>query len=419
MSLSQRPVLRHVAPRLSHEPDRGCINWLSPARPQKTRRGHAWSVADGAAEQIAREGDELFEPERFVAQFGSERVDFGCLGFVQIVVACDDCDRGIGESGNCANCAEKLKAIGQGHPQIKDDRVRVMRLGQGQALVGRMRRPYLIPFEAKHPRKCVCHADVVVDNQHASCGRVIAGGHDLLWDAVDLSSRRTQYLVLYFSRFAPLPEVLLSPILLRPVREQLEHDRVIRLLQSKYKRKFEVAINVGNEQGTPVTIGQLPWYADLVLQSAERGRKVLGVVEVETAESVNKVEAMSQWAAFSRLRGAFHLYVPNSMIDVARQLCNDMQILVGEMWAYTAIGDQVRFTLVQRTPRPGEDKTSVTKAPPRRAAAERLRPRPVSAHAPRRAAPSTSARRKASKTAPTRGSARKKTSRPARAQKRK
>src|SRR5689334_3620690 len=30
-------------------------------------------------------------------------------------------------------------------------------------------------------------------------------------------------------------EVVLSPILVRPVREQLEHDRVIRLLQAKYK----------------------------------------------------------------------------------------------------------------------------------------------------------------------------------------
>ena len=44
----------------------------------------------------------------------------------------------------------------------------------------------------------------------------------------------------------------MSPILVRPVREQLEHDRVIRLLQAKYKRKFEVAINPGNEQSAPV-----------------------------------------------------------------------------------------------------------------------------------------------------------------------
>ena len=69
-------------------------------------------------------------------------------------------------------------------------------------------------------------------------------------------------------------EVLLSPILVRPVREQLEHDRVIRLLQAKYKRKFDVAINPGGEQTAPVGNGPTPWYPDLVLQ--ERGRKLEG-----------------------------------------------------------------------------------------------------------------------------------------------
>ncbi|MET0214440.1 MAG: hypothetical protein ABW292_15625 [Vicinamibacterales bacterium] len=213
----------------------------------------------------------------------------------------------------------------------------------------------------------------------------------------------------------------MSPILLRPVREQLEHDRVIRLLQAKYKRKFDVAINPGNEQGTPVMVGQSPWYPDLVLLSNERGRKVLGVIEVETAESVNKVEAMSQWATFGRLRGAFHLYVPTSMIDVARQLCGDLQVLVGELWAYTAIGDQVRFTLVQRTPRPGEEKTQPAARTPPRRPVERVRPgRPAAGRATRRAAPAAGARRSGGKATASRGpAARKKTSRPARAQKRK
>jgi len=215
----------------------------------------------------------------------------------------------------------------------------------------------------------------------------------------------------------------LSPILLRPVREQLEHDRVIRLLQAKYKRKFDVAINPGNEQGTPVMVGQSPWYPDLVLLSTERGRKVLGVIEVETAESVNKVEAMAQWATLARLRGAFHLYVPTSMIDVARQLCVDLQILVGELWAYTAIADQVRFTLVQRTPRPGEEKTQPSvRTPPRRTPVERVRQgRPAAGRATRRAAPAAGARRSGGKATASRGAAaaRKKASRPARAQKRK
>ena len=140
----------------------------------------------------------------------------------------------------------------------------------------------------------------------------------------------------------------MSPILVRPVREQLEHDRIIRLLQAKYKRKFDVAINPGNEQNAPVG-GPPPWYPDLVLQN-ERGKKLLGVVEVETAESVNHLEAMSEWGAFSRLRTPFHLYVPASMIDVARRLVQDMQMPVAEIWAYSLLGDQLRFTLVQRDP---------------------------------------------------------------------
>jgi hypothetical protein len=154
-----------------------------------------------------------------------------------------------------------------------------------------------------------------------------------------------------------------SPILVRPVREQLEHDRIIRLLQAKYKRKFEVAINPGNEQSAPVG-GPPPWFPDLVLQDA-RGRKLLGVVEVETAESVNHLEAMSQWGAFSRLRTPFHLYVPVSMIDVARRLCQDLQIAAAEVWAYNMLGDQFRFTLVQRSAQTPDSRPRAAAAPAR------------------------------------------------------
>ena len=47
----------------------------------------------------------------------------------------------------------------------------------------------------------------------------------------------------------------MSPILVRPVREQLEHDRVIRLLQAKLKRKHDVAVNIGDEQLAGLKIG--------------------------------------------------------------------------------------------------------------------------------------------------------------------
>ena len=195
----------------------------------------------------------------------------------------------------------------------------------------------------------------------------------------------------------------MSPILVRPVREQLEHDRIIRLLQAKYKRKFEVAINPGNEQTAPVG-GPPPWYPDLVLQDA-RGKKLLGVVEVETAESVNHLEAMSQWAAFSRLRTPFHLYVPISMIDVARRLCQDLQISVAEIWAYSAIGDQLRFSLVQRSAQTPESKPRAAAVPRAAAAPARSGPNGQSRASRPAAAP---ARRKTvlKKTARPAGSAR-------------
>ena len=213
----------------------------------------------------------------------------------------------------------------------------------------------------------------------------------------------------------------MSPILVRPVREQLEHDRVIRLLQAKYKRKFDVAINPGHEQTVPVTVGTSPWYPDLVLQSTDRNRKLLGTVEVETAESVNNLEAMSQWAAFAKLRAPFYLYVPASNIDTAKRLCTDLQIPAAEIWAYNALGDQMRFTLVHRSassPRPEPKSRAAAPRPaasrPGAASRARAAARPASADG--------AARRKAvaKKTAvrPT-AAVRKKTSRSSRTQKRK
>jgi hypothetical protein len=142
---------------------------------------------------------------------------------------------------------------------------------------------------------------------------------------------------------------LVSPILVRPVREQLEHDRIIRLLHAKSRRRYEAGMNPGVEQNAAVGTGPASVYPDLVLLSQERGRRLQAVVEVETGESVNHLEALAQWAHFAKLRAAFHLYVPSGMVDVARRLCEDNQIHVNEIWSYHTVGDEVRFTLVHRT----------------------------------------------------------------------
>ena len=194
----------------------------------------------------------------------------------------------------------------------------------------------------------------------------------------------------------------MSPILVRPVREQLEHDRIIRLLQAKNRRKYDAGINPGAEQNVAVGTAATARYPDVVLTSLERGRRLEAVIEVETGESVNHLEALAEWAHFAKLRAPFHLYVPSTMVDVARRLCEDNQIVVGEFWSYHSIGDDVRFTLVHRN-------REATPAPRRAAAAPAAAPQ---RRKPRPAAPARAGRA-------VKAAARKTVKKPAKTQKRK
>ena len=105
---------------------------------------------------------------------------------------------------------------------------------------------------------------------------------------------------------------------------------------------------------------------------------------------------MSQWAAFSRFRGAFHLYVPASMIDVARQLCVDLQIPVGRdlgvhgHWRPGAVHARPANVRApgDEKPQPASSRAAARRAP----AAERSRPPAVRAGAPRRSAGGHAAR---------------------------
>ncbi len=177
----------------------------------------------------------------------------------------------------------------------------------------------------------------------------------------------------------------MSPILVRPVREQLEHDRVIRLLEVKLKRRHDVVSNIGENQTVPVKIGQVQIFPDLVLTSTDRGHKLMGTVEVETAESVNHLEAMAQWAHLGHARAPFHLYVPAGSVDIARRLAAENHVNVAEIWSFHTIGDQTRFTMVHRAPVPEPRRAAAPKAAAPKAAAQK--PAAPKAAAPKTAAP--------------------------------
>ena len=197
----------------------------------------------------------------------------------------------------------------------------------------------------------------------------------------------------------------MSPIFVRPVREQLEHDRLIRHLQTKYKRKLDVAINVGDEQVAPVKIGALTLFPDLVLTT---GKKLAGLVEVESGESVNNLEAMAQWVHFSKARVPFHLYVPVAVYDAARRLCEANHANVSEIWTYRPAVDG--FDLVRMF----HDASAASSRPAAKAAADSkprkaAKPaRPAVAAKPAKAAksvvkpakPAAKSARKASRPAP-------------------
>ena len=186
----------------------------------------------------------------------------------------------------------------------------------------------------------------------------------------------------------------MSPILVRPVREQLEHDRVIRLLHGKTKRRHDAGMNPGMERNVAVGSGSASIYPDIVLFSPG-SKRLEAVIEVETGESVNHLEALAEWAHFAKLRAAFHLYVPAAMVDVARRLCEDNHINVHEIWSYHSVGDDVRFTLIHKSKDvPVLDPIPVAK--PAAAPARAAKPKPAAAPAPvKKAAAAAPAKSKA------------------------
>jgi hypothetical protein len=102
----------------------------------------------------------------------------------------------------------------------------------------------------------------------------------------------------------------------------------------------------------------------------------MGTVEVETAESVNHLEAMAQWAHLGRARAPFHLYVPAGSVDIARRLAAENHVNVAEIWSYHTIGDQTRFTLVHRLAAAEPAKAAATPKTPRAVAPRRPKPAP-------------------------------------------
>jgi hypothetical protein len=126
----------------------------------------------------------------------------------------------------------------------------------------------------------------------------------------------------------------LSPIYIRPAREQAEHDRLIAFLEGQHKSTFDVLTNRGDARDYALKVGGGTYFPDLILME---DKKPAAVIEIETGESTNNLEALAQWVHFGKAKVPFHLYVPEMMYDAARRFCVQNSVTVTEIWTYRSI----------------------------------------------------------------------------------
>src|SRR5689334_20684976 len=79
-------------------------------------------------EERTRKAHEVLEPHRLEAQFGAQLAELVRHRVVEKIVAGDDGDRGVALLVMGAETPEKSQAVDEGHAQVEDDGVRMVRL---------------------------------------------------------------------------------------------------------------------------------------------------------------------------------------------------------------------------------------------------------------------------------------------------
>lgn len=104
---------------------------------------------------------------------------------------------------------------------------------------------------------------------------------------------------------------------------------------------------MGDDKKASFKSGLQTHYPDLVLTAPTAPKKMLAIIEVESGESVNRMEAMAEWGHFGKAKAPFQLYVPAATVDVARRIIEDHQVSVTELWSFVSVGDDIHFHLVR------------------------------------------------------------------------
>ena len=84
-------------------------------------------------------------------------------------------------------------------------------------------------------------------------------------------------------------------------------------------------------------------YPDIVVVWLYVIDNVKEIGEVETSDSVNETEALSQWLEYGKLGVPFDLFVPSETYTNAHELVKKYEIKLSEIVPYSYEGGRIRF----------------------------------------------------------------------------
>jgi len=103
----------------------------------------------------------------------------------------------------------------------------------------------------------------------------------------------------------------------RPTESQTLHDKIIQQAYDNLdKVGHDVYVNAGQQNNTNVG-GEYP---DIIITTKD-DKAVKFIIEVETSDSINQSEAVTQWTKYSKLGGVFYLLLPKESRNLAEQIC--------------------------------------------------------------------------------------------------
>ncbi len=115
------------------------------------------------------------------------------------------------------------------------------------------------------------------------------------------------------------------------------HDQVVSLVAQRWAKSFQckVAINPGSETTEPDVFG---W------QFSPTGNRVEWIAEIETEDSLTKLDRYKRWQTLAEKSVPFYLVVPKGYRSEVRQLAVMAGVDLNGIYEYAFLNDTFQLT---------------------------------------------------------------------------